>query len=81
MKVVPIVFSMKGCPHCDNLKNQLKEANIEFKEIDTEDKAATPGETRITFLEELLDTVTFITSFSITAMSFYIPALSEAILQ
>ena len=38
MKVVPIVFSMKGCPHCDNLKNQLKEANIEFKEIDTDEK-------------------------------------------
>ena len=28
------VFSMKGCPHCDNLKNKLKENNIEFVEID-----------------------------------------------
>ena len=25
---------MKGCPHCDNLKNKLKENNIEFVEID-----------------------------------------------
>tara|TARA_B100001287_G_scaffold271334_2_gene271477 strand:+ start:13688 stop:13975 length:288 start_codon:yes stop_codon:yes gene_type:complete len=36
MKVTPIVFSMKGCPHCDNLKSQLKESNIEFKEIDVD---------------------------------------------
>ena len=36
MKVKPIVFSMKGCPHCDNLKSQLKESNIEFKEIDVD---------------------------------------------
>ena len=28
------IFSMKGCPHCDNLKNKLKENNIEFVEID-----------------------------------------------
>ena len=28
------VFSMKGCPHCDNLKNKLKENSIEFVEID-----------------------------------------------
>ena len=26
------VFSMKGCPHCDNLKNTLKENNIEFEQ-------------------------------------------------
>ena len=38
MKIVPIVFSMKGCPHCDNLKTQLKESNIEFKEIDTDEE-------------------------------------------
>ena len=31
------VFSMKGCPHCDNLKNKLKENNIEFVEIDIDD--------------------------------------------
>jgi len=30
------VFSMKGCPHCDNLKNQLKENNIKFSEIDVD---------------------------------------------
>ena len=28
---------MKGCPHCDNLKNKLKENNIEFVEIDIDD--------------------------------------------
>jgi glutaredoxin len=27
------VFSMKGCPHCDNLKNLLKENNINFTEL------------------------------------------------
>ena len=36
MKVTPIIFTMKGCPHCDNLKTQLKESNIEFKEIDVD---------------------------------------------
>ena len=30
------VFSMKGCPHCDNLKNQLKENNIKFSDIDVD---------------------------------------------
>ena len=30
------VFSMKGCPHCDNLKNQLKENNIDFIELDVD---------------------------------------------
>ena len=31
------IFSMKGCPHCDNLKNRLKENNIEFVELDIDD--------------------------------------------
>lgn len=31
------VFSMKGCPHCDNLKNKLIENNIEFVEIDIDE--------------------------------------------
>ena len=31
------VFSMKGCPHCDNLKNKLRENNIEFVELDVDD--------------------------------------------
>jgi len=31
------VFSMKGCPHCDNLKNKLKENSIEFVEIDIDE--------------------------------------------
>jgi glutaredoxin len=30
------VFSMKGCPHCDNLKNLLKENNINFTELDVD---------------------------------------------
>lgn len=30
------IFSMKGCPHCDNLKNQLKENNINFVELDVD---------------------------------------------
>lgn len=38
MKVMPIVFSMEGCPHCDNLKKQLKESNIEFKVVDVDEK-------------------------------------------
>jgi glutaredoxin-related protein len=28
------IFSMKGCPHCDNLKNQLIENKIVFTEVD-----------------------------------------------
>lgn len=31
------VFSMKGCPHCENLKNKLNENNIEFVEIDIDE--------------------------------------------
>ena len=37
MDKIAVVFSMKGCPHCDNLKNKLKENNIEFVEIDIDD--------------------------------------------
>ena len=32
-----IVFSMQGCPHCDNLKTQLKERKISFIEKDVDD--------------------------------------------
>jgi glutaredoxin len=31
------VFSMKGCPHCENLKNKLTENNINFIEIDIDE--------------------------------------------
>ena len=31
-----IVFSMEGCPHCDNLKNKLVEKNINFTEKDVD---------------------------------------------
>ena len=31
------IFSMKGCPHCDNLKNKLKENKIDFTEIDVDE--------------------------------------------
>lgn len=31
------VFSMKGCPHCENLKNKLKENQIDFVELDIDD--------------------------------------------
>ena len=31
------VFTMKGCPHCVNLKTKLKENNIEFNEIDIDE--------------------------------------------
>ena len=37
MKIIPIVFSMDGCPHCDNLKNQLTESNIDFIEKDVDE--------------------------------------------
>ncbi len=32
-----IVFSMDGCPHCDNLKTKLKENNIQFTEKDVDE--------------------------------------------
>ena len=31
------IFSMKGCPHCDNLKNQLNESDIDFVEVDIDE--------------------------------------------
>jgi|TARA_R110000796_G_scaffold1095_1_gene4222 glutaredoxin len=31
------IFSMKGCPHCDNLKNQLIENKIVFTEVDIDE--------------------------------------------
>lgn len=32
------VYTMEGCPYCDKLKGLLKDYNIEFKEIDINDK-------------------------------------------
>jgi len=29
-----ILFTMKGCPHCENLKEKLNEQNLEFFERD-----------------------------------------------
>ena len=34
---IAVVYTMKGCPHCDNLKNKLKENSIEFVEIDIDE--------------------------------------------
>jgi glutaredoxin len=31
------VFSMKGCPHCDKLKNKLTENKIDFVEVDVDE--------------------------------------------
>ena len=31
------IFSMKGCPHCDNLKNKLNESDIDFVEVDVDE--------------------------------------------
>lgn len=31
------VFSMQGCPHCDNLKTQLNENNIDFVLLDVDE--------------------------------------------
>jgi glutaredoxin len=31
------IFSMRGCPHCVNLKNKLKEENIKFTEYDIDE--------------------------------------------
>jgi glutaredoxin len=32
------VYTMEGCPYCDKLKGLLKDNDIEFKEIDINDK-------------------------------------------
>lgn len=31
------IFSVKGCPHCENLKNKLNENNISFIELDVDE--------------------------------------------
>lgn len=31
------IFSMKGCPHCENLKNKLNENNIDYIDIDIDE--------------------------------------------
>ena len=31
------IFSMKGCPHCDNLKYKLKENDINFLVLDVDE--------------------------------------------
>jgi len=31
------IFTMKGCSHCDNLKKQLKENNVDFVGIDIDE--------------------------------------------
>jgi glutaredoxin len=37
MKVHTVVFTMKGCPHCDHIKNLLKEQNISFHNRDIDE--------------------------------------------
>lgn len=32
-----VLYSMKGCPFCDQMKNLLKESNIEYNERDIDD--------------------------------------------
>ena len=32
------VYTMEGCPYCDKIKGLLKDDDIEFKEIDINDK-------------------------------------------
>ena len=33
------VFTMKGCPHCDSMKEQLTESGIDFINMDIEENA------------------------------------------
>jgi glutaredoxin len=37
MDKVLILFTMKGCPFCEMMKEQLKESNIEFYERDIDE--------------------------------------------
>ena len=32
-----ILFTMKGCPHCETMKKQLKESNIQFEVRDIDE--------------------------------------------
>lgn len=34
-----VLFTMKGCPHCDNLKTKLKEEQIEYFERDIDENS------------------------------------------
>ena len=37
MEIELKIFSMKGCPHCENLKNKLNENNIDYIDIDVDE--------------------------------------------
>jgi glutaredoxin len=37
MDKIAVVFTMKSCPHCQEFKDMLKEANIEFIDRDIDD--------------------------------------------
>lgn len=40
MQVHTIIFTMKGCPHCDDIKNKLNENNISFFDRDIHEYAS-----------------------------------------
>jgi glutaredoxin len=40
MKVHNIIFTMKGCPHCEDIKNKLNENNISFVDRDIHEHAS-----------------------------------------
>jgi glutaredoxin len=37
MDKVVVLFTMKGCPYCEQMKEQLKESNLEFVERDIDE--------------------------------------------
>lgn len=37
MEILVAVFTMKGCPHCTDFKELLKEENINFSELDIDE--------------------------------------------
>ena len=37
MDKIAVVFTMKGCPHCEILKEMLKESDIEYVDRDIEE--------------------------------------------
>ena len=84
----PIVFTMKGCPHCVKLKEQLTISGIEFEEVDIDEKRSSsiirkdwkfPSTDLLEYIsddsEDIDENIPLYESFSKSVDSEYLPAV------